>query len=563
MNRLSAKLTSLAIAGAFALAGCSSGPEASMTRAVQTGQYAQARARLLSRLSDDPSDRSYILDRLRLTVLSLADGLPASADRPANQLFQLLRTQGLNADKTAASVVLNEGVKIWKGEPFEQALGYYYIGVQKGLQGDWDNARAAAGNSLFLLKDFGDNERTGRRKTSEDLAREAARRDREGESGDQYLDKGYTAVKTNFALGYLLNGIANWALSRDDEARDNFAEAARVNAGLEGAARTLSEGRFNTVLIVEAGAGPAKVAYGPDNALARFSPRWPGDARELGVSVGAAAPERFAVACDVNAMATDHMWNNLEDVRQVKSVLGSALLIGGGAVALSSDDSTAQLIGAGAAVLGALMKAGSSADLRYCEVFPQRVYIAPVMIDRPGTRVEVGVDGMPGTRVVIPSMDPPAAGQRVKLHYIRPGAWSVPPVYATAGQIVYGNDAYDGPVPGDDLPYILGGRDCRRPSLEALQHYQRSGNLTDLSLVDLENLYRAEGIQLELEEKKGLTGRHILEGGPSLICPLPGSVGYLRLFGQVHGPYQPKSGELRAVLERWKDAGRARPSAGP
>lgn len=555
MHRRINSLITLAVA-AVTLAGCSVGPEVSMSRAVETGQYAQARARLLNRLSDDPTDRAYLLDRLRLTVLSLADGLPASAERPANQLFQLLRTQGLNADKTAASVVFNEGVKIWKGEPFEQALGYYYVGVQKGLLDDWDNARAAAGSSLFLLKDFGENEETGRARTTEDLAREAARRDREGEDGDRYLDKGYTAVKTDFALGYLLNGIANWAIAREDEARDNFAEAARLNAGLEPVARTLAEGRFNTVLIVEVGAGPAKVAYGPDNALTKFAPRWPGDVRPLHVSVGGAAAGSFAAACDVNAMAADHMWNNLEDVRRAKSLLGNLLLVGGSAVAISSDDDTAQIVGAGAAVLGLLMKAASSADLRYCEVFPQRVYIAPVMVDAPGTRLEVGVEGIPSTRVLIPGVDPPSPAQRVKLHYIRPAAWGVAPGYATAGQIVYGNDEYGGPVPGDELPYILGGRDCRRPSLEALRHYQRAGNLTSLSLVDLENLYRAEGIQLELEEKRGLTGRHILEGGPSLICPLPGSVGYLRLFGQEHAPYQPRSGEVRALAESLRVMGR-------
>lgn len=560
MKTLLPRLVGLFLAAALpaGLAACSSGPELSMTRAVQTGQYAQARAKVLSRLADDPSDRAYILDRLRLTVLSLADGLPASAERPANQLFQLLRTQGLNADKTAASVVFNEGVKIWKGEPFEQALGYYYIGVQKGLVGDWDNARAAAGNSLFLLKDFGENERTGGRKTTEDLAREAARRDKAGGGGDEYLDQGYTAVKTDFALGYLLNGVANWALYRDDEARDNFAEAGRLNPGLAGVVETLMAGRFNTVLLVEVGAGPGKVAYGPDQALTKFSPRWPGDARPLGVSVAGAGPVSAGVACDVNAMAADHMWNNLEDVRQAKSFLGSALLVGGAAVALASDDSSAQLIGAGVALLGALMKGTASADLRYCEVFPQRMYVVPVMIDRPGSRAEVGIDGLPATQVVLPGVDPPGPGQRVRLHYIRPGAWSVPPAYVLTGQIVYGNDGYDGPVNGDDLPYILGGRDCRTPSLEVLQHYQRSGYLTGLSLVDLENLYRAEGIQMELEEKRGLTGRHILEGGPSMICPLPASVGYLRLFAQEHGPYEPKSREVKELAERIRiSAGKA------
>lgn len=544
------------------LPACSSSPKAGLINAVQSGDYGLAREKLLERIANDKPNEDFILDRLRLTLVTLADGLPQAAGRPANQMFALLRTQGLNADKTVASVVLNEGVKTWKGEPFEQALAYYYIGIQKALNNDWDNARAAAQNSLFLLKDFGDNER-GDRKSTEEIAREAAKRDDQKKNGgDQYLDKGYAAVETNFALGYVLNGIANAAIGRDDEARDSYAAAARIDPALEPLAQQLTSGAFNTILIVETGLGPQKVAYGSDNALARFAPRWTSDRRPLGVSVMGSAPQSFPVVCDVNTMAADHMWNNLEDVRQFKSLLGTGLLIGGAAVALSSDDSTTQIVGGAAALLGALMKGSAQADLRYCEILPQRMYIVPLTIDSPATRIDLGVDGDVATRLTLPVVDPPIANQRIRLHYIRPGAWRIPPAYATDGQFLYGNDAWPAPVPGDDLPYIMGGRDTHAPSLAALQRYQRAGHLADLSLVDLQNLYRAEKIQLEPEERRGYTNRHILEGGDSLLCPLNTSVGYLRLFMQQHAPYQPRSKDLKKYLDAAKTSGNA-PAAEP
>jgi len=68
-----------------------------------------------------------------------------------------------------------------------------------------------------------------------------------------------------------------------------------------------------------------------------------------------------------------------------------------------------------------------------------------------------------------------------------------------------------------------------------------------MSLVELENLYREEGIYFTVEDQGGIAGRHILEGGNSLVCPTPGSVGYERLFGQMHEPYRPKSNRGKAL----------------
>src|SRR5436190_21367307 len=57
--------------------------------ATDFGRYGGARVALQSRLTENPSDRSYILDRLRLLILTLADGQPAQAEEAANQTFRL------------------------------------------------------------------------------------------------------------------------------------------------------------------------------------------------------------------------------------------------------------------------------------------------------------------------------------------------------------------------------------------------------------------------------------------------------------------------------------------
>ena len=88
-----------------------------------------------------------------------------------------IRDRGLNKDKTVRSVVFTEGVKVWKGEPFEQAMALVYYGFVQASQGSWDNARAAASNALFYLRDFeGEDEEENATRVidTEEIARLAA-----------------------------------------------------------------------------------------------------------------------------------------------------------------------------------------------------------------------------------------------------------------------------------------------------------------------------------------------------------------------------------------------------
>ncbi|HLP85546.1 MAG TPA: hypothetical protein VK157_14450 [Phycisphaerales bacterium] len=520
------------------------------------GEYGRAAGLLQQDVTSDMSNKDYLLTRMRLLLMALADGQPDAAEETANQLFSLLRTQGVNEDRTVASVVFYEGVRIWKGEPFEQALGFHYVAMQKALRGEWDNARAASSSSLFLLRDFA-NAVGKPEPTTLEVAEAAAKADasKPGQ-GDALIDNGYVTSQSDFALGYLMNAAANIAVARQEEASDNLTAAVRANAALKDIAETMRSGAFNTLLIIDAGRGPAKVATGNDGAIAEWKARTPSDDRRVQVSVNGESAGAFPLAQDINAMARSHRWRNLEDVRTIKSAIGDGLIIGGGAVLLGSDskNNDAKWVGAGLIALGALLKAGSVADTRHAELLPQRVYVVPLTLGEGSHTLRIGIEGssragltlvnVPGTKSLS------EGGQRVRLVYAKLAPSEAVGTWETATSVAVANDAWKERIDGDNLPYIFGGACVRTPTPAVLDQYHAAGHLVNMTPVDLMNLYRAEGITFTVEEQQGRFVTHVLEGGSSMVASKPGSSGYQRLFTQRRGRYTPRSDELKAAIER-------------
>lgn len=546
------------------LSACASQPDTRLRDLFDRGEYARVASRIEKRLTPDRNSRDYMLDRMRLAITLLADGRPAAAEPITSRAFDILRTQGINDDKTVAAAVLGEGgVIFWKGEPLEQAMMFHYISLQKALLAEWDNARAAAQSSLFLLKDFGDNEQ-GSRKSSEDIARDAvARARRDDDAFDNYLDHGYTPAKTNFAPGYFMNAAANLALyraagdpARLDEATDNFNDAAALTPALRTVADALLAGA-NTLFVIDFGPGPEKVRFGPDNSLARFDPRLNSDNRPITLeiyratdrglarSVPPAKPLAVMPAADLNTLARDHMWNNLEDIRAAKSSLGTLMLLGG-AITASSDDNTAQIVGLSLIGAGLLSKLTAAADIRHCEFLPQRIYFAAANITETAI---ITLTVAEGPRLALPAIDPPRRSNPLALHYVRMPVSSEIARWGQQGRVLYASDACPCAVEGDDLPYILGGRSVEKPSLEVLRRYQSAGHLRDYSVNDLENLYKAEGINLTPDPRALTAARHILDGGDTMESPVAGSTGFVRLFCREHPAYQPKSNEARLLRD--------------
>ena len=547
----------------LSLAGCQASRHPTPQGLIDRGEYSQAREIIHRSLPDDPGDRLYLLDRLKLGMVTLADGHPRAAEPTFQEVYDVLRTQGLNADRTVQSVVLYEGVKRWKGEPFEQALGLAYISVQQAALGRWDNARAAAGNSLFRLRDFRDEgeRRAGRGLDPEALARRAAAREGVDEG---YLDHGYAPRESDFAMGHLLSALASAQLGREDEASDHLRAASELNPRLRELAATLRARRYNALLVVSYGRGPRKQSFGRDDSRTRFvAVTRSGDEALLvrvapsGSPPGARGFEdtptlAFPIVCDVNTMARDHQWNSLEEVRRFKSLLGTGLLVGGIATTAAGAhvrSPEVALAGVAAAAVGALLKAGAQADTRHLDALPQRFYIAPLQLAT-GDRVQLQVAGDYGSRIVLCDIPAPAPGEAATLRYVRLLFAGTPPSWALEGRALYRNAHGGDGATGGELPLLLGGRDASAPIESTLLRAQQAGRLLDVTPPQFEQWHRDEGLAWGEDTQGSQPDRHVLEGGKSLTPPQAGTVGYARVFGRVWPAYRPTSASLRRVVDR-------------
>lgn len=552
---------------ALAMGGCTQYQRdtRSMTL-VDQGQFGRARDAALSGATRSPSDRSYMLDRVKVMSLALADGVPEAAEPIADRLYDFLRSQGVNAEKDFATFFAGEGgTRVWKGEPFEQAMALAYIGMVDASRGSWGNLRAAAGNALFQLRDL--SRAVAASRSAARLSGDSRAAEREqaiagaqaaGGSGSDGFDRLVTAAPSDFELGYLLKMIAARRLGTGEEA-ELETQLLSIAPRLSGLAQQIRTSDYNLVMVVDYGLAPQKYATGPDGAIAAFRPVVQSSAAPLLVATGGARSE-YPVATDLNRLAQDLKWNNLEDMRRAKSAIGTGLLLGGSAVAIGSDNRDAKLVGLGMVLAGALLKSSSAADTRHVEVFPQRSYVALVSLQGPDNSVELSVAGDPGSRLVLAGVPAPPEGE-VLFRYVRlapnQGAW------AASGRVLYASDAAPAAIaPQDNYPWILGGRCVRTPSEEVLSEYQENGFLRGMNVSELVELYRDEGIHVAgfARREEGEIGRHVLEGGNWLYSPQVGTSGFARLYGAEHQRYVPRSKraiELSEQISRGKGGGPA------
>lgn len=515
-------------------AGCSAPRHNSLgaTQPYYAYQFTAAREALRGP-TETTNDQNVVLNNVRLGLAALADGDPQEAERTFSRVFELLSTAGLNKDRTTAAVLLNEGVKVFKGEPFEQALTYYWIASLYATMGDWENARAAIANSLFRLTDFIGDKKDGKPPAD---------------------GKDYNVVDTNFALGFLMLAAMN-ELSNSPGLNEQLDAALAIDPSLGPIVDVLRSGEYDTLLIVDYGKGPVKQAYGQDEALVRFVPMSRAPAT-LSVSSAGSELARFNPVCDVNAMAEDLRWNDLENVRKAKSFTGNVLVVGGltaAAIGANQRSGEAVLAGLGAAAVGMLTKSGARADTRYIDFAPQLIFFVPVRVGENKT-ISIRITGGDTTEFVLPDFEPGEPGNPRAVYLRLHGPHAIKPDWMTATELQYSNDNVG--VSYDDYPWILGGRDVSTPTRKALDRYHASGKLNDITINELIELYAMEDILIGsgMETRDGYlrnpSYRHILDGGTGLFTPMEYSVGYKRLMYTQRSPYRPKSERVRELSQR-------------
>ncbi|MEX2214787.1 MAG: hypothetical protein WD768_11695 [Phycisphaeraceae bacterium] len=535
------------------LTGCMAKPDVELTKTFQTGEFGTARAYMVEKTAKlkvlgekDKPDRNYGLEWMRTGMVTLADGYAPEGFSAWDRVYYMLRKQNLNSNisDVGAFFGTQDMAKIWKGEPFEQSLAYVCVGSHYAMQGSWDNARAAFQNSTFPLKAIKgkDDATTKKVRSTQDVINASKNVDESKYFGkDNILE-----VETNFAMGYLLQGlasrqiaIANGDASMLQQAGEAFNKALKLDPGLSALVNRLNDSSsYNTVLLVDYGRGPQKIGTGPDNSIAAFKALKASGSTGVSVVNGSESIS-FTPICDVNGMAVDHRWNNLQDMRTAKSYLGTGLLVAGAATAAIGQSQETAIIGLILMAGGAALKATAYADTRYCEVMPQRYYLVPVMIKGPNSTIRLSIEG---NTTVLAGLSPPSSRQ-AQFRYVRLLTGPNLPAWTKSGQILYANE--HAPMAGAvALPYILGGTCVSPPSAAALARYRSAGYLRAMTVAQLEGLYRQEGITWTTQDTQGQVCKHVLEGGNSLVCPLPGTLGYARLFGQPHRPYSPKSKEV-------------------
>ena len=371
-------LTLLPIVGS----GCASHQknEVTIIRAVQDyfdGDYGAA-ANKLSPLAETTNE-DFVVNNLRLGSVLLPAYELDDAEAAFLRAWEVINSTGVNnGGRTLGAVLVDEKIKVWKGEPFERAMASFYLGLVYYIRGDYGNARGAFENALFKLHDVDPNDKN---------------------------DKGHD-VESNFSLASLMLAKSYQHLGREDLARANFDYVAQNNRELASLANYERNLDSNLLLVIDYGHGPHKVTE-MDGSVLGFAPspmeegppplpRVIVDGKRLYTDPYVRPP------VDLLAMAQDRKWQSIDTLRAIKSAVGTGLLIGSavegirGVNGSGARQRTDLMVAGGLAAAGLLLKATSQADIRQWEMLPRTTFVVPLRVD-PGTHdITVEFPGMYG-----------------------------------------------------------------------------------------------------------------------------------------------------------------------
>ena len=366
------------------LSACTTQSEQTAHRAVldyDAGNYSAA-VKVLSPLADKTNE-DFVLNNLRLGSAELALHDFPAAQAAFQKAYEVLNSFGVNnGGRTLGAVLVDEKIKIWRGEPFERAMANFYLGLTYYIQHDYNNARAAFENALFKLKDVKDKDKA------------------DSDSKDEYVE-----ADSNFVVATVMLGRCWQRLGRDDLAHANFDAVAKARPDLAGLVDFQREADSNVLLVVDFGHGPLRktkfdgsiVGFGPQPyQVGRIPPpelrvddRW--------VSTRAFADPPF----DLLAMAQDRQWQSIDTIRTVKSAVGTGLIAGGAVEGLrgisegGARQRTDLMVSGGLLAAGLLLKATSQGDVRGWDMLPRTVFLMPLHV-APGTH-SVTVDFLRGS----------------------------------------------------------------------------------------------------------------------------------------------------------------------
>jgi len=305
------------------------------------------------------TNENFVLNNVRLGSVTLAAYNLDDAENAFLAAYEVINSTGVNnGGRTLGAVLVDEKIKVWKGEPYERAMANFYLGLIYYMRQDYNNARAAFENALFKLRDYADEKA-----------------------------KDFKEVESNFAPAQLMLAKSFQRLGRDDLANANFE---KVSPALRALANPELNARSNLLLVIDYGYAPRKITDF-DGAMVGFAPT-PMEAGPIprpSVQIdGAFYPfgDLNAPTVDLLALAQDRRWQSIDTIRTLKSAVGTGLLIGSaiegmrGLNGSGARQRTDLMVAGGLLAGGLLLKATSQADTRQWELLPRSIFVLPMHV---------------------------------------------------------------------------------------------------------------------------------------------------------------------------------------
>ena len=402
--RVAVRLGSLVPAAGLLLptTGCVNQAEVDARQAVaeyRGADYADAR-QLLRPLAKDTNE-NFVLNNCRLGSTTLAMYDLSGSQAAFLNAYEVLNSYGVNSGgRTLGAVLVDEGIRIWRGEPFDRAMANFYLGLTYYMQRDYDNARGAFQNALFKLRDYGVGEK-------------------DTDAGGTPNADQYQEVDSDFALAEYMLARCYQRLGQDDEAAKTFTRLAAGRPDLAALADVRRNAAANVLLVVDFGTGPVKgtnrdgsfVGYVPAPWMVGPVPRPQVVVDDRDVA-GGEPP-----LVDLLALAQDTRWQTIDTIRTVKSALGTGLIAGGAVTSLVARNRTQGYVGLGMLAAGAVLKATSQADLRVWDTLPRGTFAVPLSLPPGRHDLSVSFPAFGGQRQLWRGLVVPPTGEVT--YYVR------------------------------------------------------------------------------------------------------------------------------------------------
>lgn len=306
------KLAPLLCVFAFVLPGCMTPEQQAAQQALTSyfaGDYGTAR-KLLEPLSKNTNE-DFVLNNVRLGSTALIQYDLNQSEAAFLRAYEVINSLGVNnGGRSLGAALVDEKIKIWKGEPFERAMANFYLGLVYYMQGDYGNARGAFENALFKLRDYSTDANTQQVQT------------------DKYRD-----IESNFVLAQYMLARSYQRLGKDDLARANFDRVASLRPSLAMLANEQMNQQSNLLLVIDYGMGPHKETN-MDGAIVGFAPnpQQVGPPPHPNILIDGNVADTINTAyplVDLISLAQDRKWQSIDTIRAVKSVVGTGMLAAG------------------------------------------------------------------------------------------------------------------------------------------------------------------------------------------------------------------------------------------